>query len=1151
MKKLKTFTLNTGIILILFASLNIQEVFSQEKIALPPLSPVFRVPVIESRVEIDGETDPLQSLEWTPVSRINWENGAVESPMYFSLGWNRNGLFVTTRIPGANPGKLMRTGRTPEAPFLIDINLDAQLQPDPVGTGKYTLRFIPLVEDVSRMIYRTQPFLMNHRLGSNSNWNDQGIVIWTETTITGIETDNILARWNYKDEYTMEIFIPWENLRVPGLSDSQPVYFNISVSLPGDQPLTWIDEMNLKRETGAELILIDQSAENRQSGSGNTDPSILLPSNLHRQSEKLKTALIIPENSAISGSEMKYSLRNESGKLVNEKITDYAGKNDYIFQNINTAGLDDGIYTLKISSAENEQTIASRVLVLAENRINGKNNAHHSWLKSRLRTLKKEETEPWVEGHISRIELLLKLSDPGKIEKLEDLNQSNSMLKEAELALDQLEKGIRPFSGRENHRDIAGFTAEGQRGNIDFIPVRGNNAYLKIKTQKEYEWKVNPLIYGTFSEPVVYDRPIYGWLYAQLLRNPGFEWGFPRFETTIRSFSERYQELEKEGVKQILEGKWVKIINTNEEEVAAPWAGTGNGEVSFSLDSSALNTYTCQKVAIATGNSSAGVCQVLSLPVWRCASYDFITHLRSDSEVHEIKVRLYYEGKVIDEASFDKVNDTWKKYHAILKTPSVNSEQNTFLLSITTEEEGSFYIDQVSLFPSDNIKGFDPQVLEQFNMMKTGWTRWPGGNYASAYNWRNGIGPESERPALPNPAWPGLNSRAMGTDEYIEFTRLTDQEPLICVNAGTGSPEEAADWVEYCNGSPETEMGKLRSDYGSTEPFNVRYWNIGNEFWGSWQWGHCEAGEYADRYLQFKKAMEAVDPGLRFITCATGAHTAGRPDWTLTLLDRVGKELDIMDFHTYVGVPAVDHNVSEPEAIQMMISIPVAYEQALMEFRRECIIRGLDHVKVDVGEYNNNNIRGILEEKQILTDLLTYAGWLHGFIRQGEYVMGGNATDYSPFQTRGKQFGNLHPRFDLFRIYREEIGNLPVYAEIQTPVWQSPNNYGKDVNPIFNIPLVDVVVLKNDSDGSLGIGIINRDLNNEILLHLDLGDFNPRKKGKQFIFGVGLDQDESPATLSDLQIMQVDVARQFEIKLAPLTVNLIKVYEESPVGIKN
>ena len=498
---------------------------------------------------------------------------------------------------------------------------------------------------------------------------------------------------------------------------------------------------------------------------------------------------------------------------------------------------------------------------------------------------------------------------------------------------------------------------------------------------------------------------------------------------------------------------------------------------------------------------------------------------------------------MLSEIPLGSVTGDWQPLEAVFETPISNDRLNAFLFAIVFDGPGTLFVDQVTVYPEDAVNGFDPQVIEQMRMLHTGWVRWPGGNCASAYHWRNGIGPKDERPALPNPSWPGLGSNFVGTDEFMQFCQLTDIEPLICVNLGDGTADEAADWVEYCNGSVDSPMGKLRAENGHPEPYGVKYWNLGNELWGHWQTGYCEAEEYSQRYQVFSRAMLERDPSLRLMVCAHGSHSTGNyKSWNSTLLEEIGKDIDLFDVHTYLRVEPRPEQ-SDEELLGLLTAIPVAYEQWLMEFRRECIERGLDQIRVDVGEYNGSVTKRLPEDMNEIGRLLLFAGWVHGFIRQGDYVMGSNATEYSCFDPRAGQFDDLHPRYDLYRFYAAHAGTQPVSARLETPVKQSPNHQPKDLTPIFNLPMLDVVTLKDPEDHSLGIGIINRDMESEIPVEISLEDFEPQQEGVCYFFGQNAGDDHAEFPKSHVKTETIDVRRRFSITVRPHSVVLLKVFE--------
>lgn len=134
-------------------------------------------------------------------------------------------------------------------------------------------------------------------------------------------------------------------------------------------------------------------------------------------------------------------------------------------------------------------------------------------------------------------------------------------------------------------------------------------------------------------------------------------------------------------------------------------------------------------------------------------------------------------------------------------------------------------------------RGYRRDVLAAAKDLRIPILRWPGGNFVSGYHWTDGIGARDERPRKMDLAWSTEESNRFGTDEFIEYCRMLGAEPYICVNMGTGTMDEAQAWVEYCNGTGDTYWANLRRENGHEEPYNVRYWGLGNEMYGEWQIG--------------------------------------------------------------------------------------------------------------------------------------------------------------------------------------------------------------------------------------------------------------------------------------------------------------------------
>ncbi len=194
--------------------------------------------------------------------------------------------------------------------------------------------------------------------------------------------------------------------------------------------------------------------------------------------------------------------------------------------------------------------------------------------------------------------------------------------------------------------------------------------------------------------------------------------------------------------------------------------------------------------------------------------------------------------------------------------------------------------------PFADEDGMRTDVLEALKKIRVPILRWPGGCFASAYHWKDGVG--QKRRSVFDKAWRVEEANTFGTDEYIKFCRKLGCEPYICTNAGTGSPEEMSDWVEYCNLNSEGNFAKWRAANGHPEPYKVKYWSIGNENYGFWEMGAKKPKEWAQLVRESAKMIKRVDP-------KTELSAAALTDlnWDLALLENCGEYLDWISIHEY------------------------------------------------------------------------------------------------------------------------------------------------------------------------------------------------------------------------------------------------------------
>jgi alpha-N-arabinofuranosidase len=164
-----------------------------------------------------------------------------------------------------------------------------------------------------------------------------------------------------------------------------------------------------------------------------------------------------------------------------------------------------------------------------------------------------------------------------------------------------------------------------------------------------------------------------------------------------------------------------------------------------------------------------------------------------------------------------------------------------------------------------NEDGIRLDVLAALKQLRAPVVRWPGGCFADTYHWRDGVGPQKNRPQTINIWWRQAEPNAFGTDEFLRFCTGVGCEPYLCLNVGSGTPREALAWLEYCNHGGDSALSRLRATHAGVKPHGVKYWGIGNENWGCG--GRFAAADYAREYVRFASFLRAADPSIEMVAC--------------------------------------------------------------------------------------------------------------------------------------------------------------------------------------------------------------------------------------------------------------------------------------------
>jgi alpha-N-arabinofuranosidase len=241
----------------------------------------------------------------------------------------------------------------------------------------------------------------------------------------------------------------------------------------------------------------------------------------------------------------------------------------------------------------------------------------------------------------------------------------------------------------------------------------------------------------------------------------------------------------------------------------------------------------------------------------------------------------------------------WQLWSGNFKAPGTAENAR---LEITSKNPGVFWVGAASVQPANNFHGMRRDVIELLKQIKPGALRFPGGCYAEFYRWQDGLLPVDQRPPLTTPSVDILlpdtddwDTQELGIDEFAALCRELGCEPVLTMRLCGTQAEDAGSWVEYCNGTPQTQWGKLRAERGHREPYGVKTWFIGNEVYYFGYAGMNDPANCARQTKAFAEAMNRADPSVRLVGCT---YTA---EWNKPLFEQAGTLLSYTSIHEYDG----------------------------------------------------------------------------------------------------------------------------------------------------------------------------------------------------------------------------------------------------------
>jgi alpha-N-arabinofuranosidase len=518
---------------------------------------------------------------------------------------------------------------------------------------------------------------------------------------------------------------------------------------------------------------------------------------------------------------------------------------------------------------------------------------------------------------------------------------------------------------------------------------------------------ISPYVYGQFIEHL--GRCIYGGLWAEMLEDRKFFYPVTGEAPAWEMFTPGKPSWEGEG-------------HPYELLVRSPWMILGDKKAVTMLREGAYTGEHSPRVALPGGGAAAGLMQErLGLRAGR--EYVGRIVLSAEASAPPIEVSLAWGSGASDRQTVT-ITDAGAGFatHALRFRSSGTTDNGR--LEIVARGTGTLTVGAVSLMPVDNVLGWRADTLALLRELDSPVYRWPGGNFVSGYDWKDGIGDPDRRPPRKNPAWKGVEHNDVGLHEFMDLIRLVESEPYVAVNTGKGGPESARELVEYANGAPATPFGRKRAENGSTRPFGVKLWAVGNEMYGDWQIGHMPLAKYVEKHRAVVDAMRAADPKIQPV--AVGAVG----EWSQAMLANASTHMSYLSEHVYwqdkPDVPA--HVAQAVDGIRKVAEAHRAYGREIPALKGK-------HIQVALDEWNywyGPNEYGELGTQYFLQDGLGIAAGLHELFRNSDVFFMANyaqtvnvigAIKTTPTAAEMESTGLA------LALYRAHFGTLPVRVE--------------------------------------------------------------------------------------------------------------------------
>jgi alpha-L-arabinofuranosidase len=406
-------------------------------------------------------------------------------------------------------------------------------------------------------------------------------------------------------------------------------------------------------------------------------------------------------------------------------------------------------------------------------------------------------------------------------------------------------------------------------------------------------------------------------------------------------------------------------------------------------------------------------------------------------------------------------------------------------------------------------KGFRGDVLAMVRELGVTIIRYPGGNFVSGYNWEDGVGPIDKRPKRLDLAWSSTEPNTFGTNEFVDWCRAADVEPMLAVNLGTRGGDAARNLVEYCNHPGGTHWSDLRRQHGWEKPHGIKFWCLGNEVDGPWQMEHKTATEYGRVALEAAKMMRWIDPSIELAACGSSARnmpTYG--SWENEVLEHTFDHAGYISLHTYLNnyKNETASFLASPDLMDSFIEEVTAIADAVAARRRSTkrILLSFDEWNVwyRTRRYRADRVKEgwpvappILEEIYTMEDALAFGGACISLLNHADRVKAAclaqlvNVIAPIMTETGGPAWRQtiFYPFAHMSRLARGTVLRARVESETYDTSYYDPRGALELCFPVASVPYLKVSAVADQS--GLSLFLLNRDLTQDTRVSIDARGF--------------------------------------------------------------